>query len=117
VQVDLRTVERPLAGADDIVDRVALQCRFELTLGEVPLLVAAELVVGSCRELCPRLEPEPAVEEAEIVDAAVQLRRDLLLRTEDVGVVLRDVPDSGEPVQGSGQLVSVKWRRLGVPQR
>ena len=117
VQVDLRPVEGAFAGAEHVLDLVALERRLERALGEVPLLVAAELVVRPRRELRPRLEPEEPVEEAEIVDAAVELRRDLLLRAEDVGVVLGDVADAREPVQRAGQLVAVQRRRLGVAQR
>jgi hypothetical protein len=47
VQVDLGPVERPFTLADDVGNPVALQRRMDLGLGEVPLLVAAELVVGA----------------------------------------------------------------------
>src|SRR6266536_5292337 len=117
VQVDLRPVERALARADDILDLLALERGLDLALGEVPLGVAAELVVRPRRELRPRLEPEAAVERAEVVDAAVELRRHLLLRAEDVRVVLRHVPDAREPVQRTRQLVAVQRRRLGVAER
>ena len=91
VEVDLRPVERPLPGADDVRDAVAIERREQLALREVPLLVASELVVRPSRELGVRLHPEQAVEVAEVVEAAVELRRDLLARAEDVRVVLRHV--------------------------
>ena len=117
VQVDLRPVERALALADEVVDGVPLERAHELALGEVPLLVGAELVVGPGRELCPRLEPEEAVDVLQIVERAVELGVDLLPRAEDVGVVLRHVADAREPVQRAGELVAVQRRGLGVAQR
>ena len=117
VEVDLRPVERALPRADEVLDLVPLERLDELALGEVPLLVGAELVVGPRRELGPRLDPEEAVEVAEVVEAAVELGVDLLLRAEDVRVVLRHVADAREPVQRPGELVAVERRRLGVAQR
>jgi hypothetical protein len=116
VQVDLRAVERPLALADEVLDPVPLERAHELALGEVPLLVRAELVVGAGRELGPRLEPEQAVEEAQVVERPVQLGLDLLPGAEDVRVVLRHVADAGQPVQRAGELVPVQGRGLGVAQ-
>src|SRR5205823_14918641 len=107
MQVDLRPVERSLPCADDIVDAVALERGLELRLGEVPFLVIAELVVGASREFGPRLEPDEAVEVLHVVDARVELRRNLLLRAEDVRVVLGDVADTGQTVDRPSQLVSV----------
>ena len=51
VQVDLRPVERRRRRADEELDPVPLERRLELALGEVPLRVGAELVVGTRREL------------------------------------------------------------------
>ena len=79
VEVDLRPVERALPRADEVLDLVPLERLDELALGEVPLLVGAELVVGPRRELGPRLDPEEAVEVAEVLETAVELGVDLLL--------------------------------------
>ena len=94
-----------------------VQRSHELALREVPLLVGAELVVGTRRELRPRLEPEQAVEVPEVVERPVELRFDLLARAEDARVVLRHVADPRQPVQRAGELVPVQWSRLGVAQR
>ena len=51
VKVDLRPVERALARTDDVRDRVSIQRGQKLRFGEIPLLVAPELVVGSGRQL------------------------------------------------------------------
>jgi len=43
MEVDLRTVEGAVALVDDVVDPAAIERRTKRALGEVPLLVAAEL--------------------------------------------------------------------------
>ena len=64
----------------------------------VPHFVAADPLVRPGRELEPRLKAEGPVDEREF-EAAEYLVLDLLLSAEDVGVVLRDVPDAQQPVQ------------------
>ena len=117
VEVDLRTVERPLPLADEVVDRVALERLDELPFGEVPLRILSELVVRTCRELGARLDAEDVVGEAQIGQAAVELVVDLLARAEDVRVVLGDVPHARQPVQRPGELVAVQRRGLRVADR
>src|SRR5207248_2862693 len=117
VQVDLRAVERALARPDEVLDLGALERRLQLALGEVPFLVASELVVRPGRELGPRHEAEASVEVAEVVDAGVELARNLLLRAENVRVVLRDMAHAGEPVQRAGELVPVERRSLCIAER
>ena len=51
VQVDLRPVERAVALVDDVLEPAAVERRLQRALGEVPLLVGAELVLGPRREL------------------------------------------------------------------
>ena len=94
-----------------------LERRAERRLREVPLLVRAELVVGPRGELEARVHAEELVEERGKVEAAEDLRLDLLARAEDVRVVLRHVPDAQQPVQGARRLVAVQRRRLGVAKR
>ena len=65
-----------------------LERRLERALGEVPLLVGAELVLRPGRELEARLHPEQVVEERRVVEAAEDLVLDLVRRAEDVRVVL-----------------------------
>ena len=75
--------------------------RPERALGEVPVLVGAELVVGAGRELDVRelAHPERVVEEADVVEHLDDLALDLLRRAEDVRVVLAELPRAGEAVQ------------------
>src|SRR5581483_5808147 len=114
VQVDLRSVERTVAGVQLVVEAPTVERRLECALGEVPLLVGAELVVRPRRELEPRLELEQVVEEFRVVETAEDLVLDLLARAEDVRVVLRDDADARQPVQGAGELVAVQRRGFGV---
>src|SRR5918994_7171835 len=102
VQVDLRAVERSLALTDEVLDLVPFERAHEFVLGEVPLVVCAELVVRARGELGTGFEPEQAVQVPEVVEGAVELALDLLARAEDVGVVLGHVPDAGQPVQRAG---------------
>ena len=108
MQVDLRAVERALAWADDVVDLVPLQGGFERCLRTVPLLVGAEPLVRSRRELGVRCEAEQVVEVPGVFDHPVDLFLDLLLHDEHMRVVLRDVPDPQEAVQRPAPLVSVQ---------
>src|SRR5579862_2741642 len=117
VQVDLRSVEGALPGRDDVLHAVALQRQLERRLGAVPLLVGAEALLRPGRELRARLEPEEVVEEPRVIDDRVDLLLDLVLGEEDVRVVLRDVPDAQQAVEGAGELVAVERRRLRVADR
>ena len=117
MQVDLRPVERALPLPDEVRDLVPLERLDQLALGEVPLLVRAQLVLGSRRELGAGLDLEQAVEVPEVVERPVELGVDLLLRAEDVRVVLRHVAHAREPVERADELVAMERRRLGVAQR
>ena len=89
----------------------------ERRLGDVPLLVGADPVLGPRRELDLDLEPELVVDRVAEVEAAGDLVLDLLGGAEDVRVVLREHPHAQEPVEGAGQLVAVQDAGLGHPQR
>ena len=117
VQVDLRPVERALPLADEVFEAPAVERRLQRALGEVPLLVGAELVVGAGRELEATFHPEEVVEVLGVVEAAEDLVLDLLARTEDVRVVLGDDADARQPVERPGELVPVERGRLRVAQR
>ena len=117
MEVDLRPVEGSVARVQLVHEATPVEGRRERGLGEVPLLVGAEFVVGPRRELELRLELEQVVEVLRVVDAAEDLVLDLLARAEDVRVVLGDVADAGEAVQRADQLVAVERRRLRVAER
>ena len=71
--------------------------RAERALREVPLLVGAELVLGTRRELEARLHLEQVVEKRGEVEAREDLVFDLLRRHEDMRVVLGHVLHARRP--------------------
>ena len=115
MQVDLRPVEGALALAVHVLEPLRGQRLAELLLGEVPLLVRPQLVVGAKRELDPDFELEQVVEVVRVVEARKQLVLDLLVRAVDVRVVLDEVAHAQEPVQHPGQLVPVEVPGLREP--
>ena len=117
VQVDLRPVEGAVALVHDVLEPAPLERGGEGRLGDVPLLVGAELVLRPRRELDLDLEPELVVDRVAELEAAEHLVLDLLGRAEDVRVVLREHPHAQQAVERAGQLVAVQHARLGHPQR
>ncbi len=79
VQVDLRPVERAVAGVERVRrSRGDSSARAQRRLGLVPLLVGAEPVLGPGRELGPDVQSEEVVDEEAEVEAAEDLVLDLL---------------------------------------
>ncbi len=117
VDVDLRPVEGALARHLDELDGAAPKRAAQRPLGDVPLGVRAELVVRAQRELDVHRQVEQPVEIEGMVEAAEDLVLDLVVRTEDMAVVLRDMPNSQQAVQGAGRLVAMERPRLGEAHR
>ncbi len=117
MQVDLRAVERSLALADLVLELVVLQRLLQRALGAVPLLVGTEPLFRTSRQFGVWDEAEEVVQVAGEVHHPRDLVLDLILGDEHVRVVLRDVLDAQQAVQGSALLVAVESRRLGEPQR
>ena len=117
MQIDLGPVEGSFARRDVVGDFVELESLLQSSLSHVPLLVGAQLVVGTRRELRARRHPEELVQVSGVRDDPGNLVLDLVLGAEDVGVVLRDHPDAQQPVQRASQFVAVQRRGLGVPDR
>src|SRR6185436_16502850 len=105
-----------LALALDVVEPLGGERLAELLLGEVPLLVRAELVVGPERELDAYVQVEEVVEVVGVVQARDQLVLNLLARAVDVRVVLDEVPHAQKTVEDSRELVAVQVPRLGEAQ-
>ena len=112
-EVDLRPVERALALGDAIAQADPLERPPQHALGVIPLLVGAELVVGPRRELRVRelAHAERVVEEVDVVEHRVDLLLDLILRAEDVRVVLAELARARQPLQAPGRLVAMQRRR------
>ena len=108
-------------GMQVVVKRVAelvpLERVLEPPFRRVPLLVRPEAILRTRRELGMGLQSEQAVQIAHIVDAPVDLCRDLLLGAEDVRVVLSHVANARQAMERSGELVSVQWCSLCVADR
>jgi hypothetical protein len=96
---------------------VLLERRLKRALGDVPLRVGAEPVLGARREFSSALDAEELVQVADVLDDRVDLRVDLLLRTEDMGVVLVERVETEEPVQRARRLIAMQRPGLGESQR
>jgi hypothetical protein len=85
-QVDLRPVERALSFHHLKSDPLALERRAEQALSVIPLLIGAELVLWSSRQLRVGqiAHAEAVVEEADVVEHLVDLRLHLIFAAEDV---------------------------------
>ncbi len=118
LQVDLRGVERAVALVDDVGDALLLEHGGEDPLGHVPELVGPDAVLGPGGELDGDvLEAEDAVGRERELEAVGDLLGHLLLRAEDVGVVLGEVADAEQAVQRAAELVAVEQPGLGVADR
>src|SRR5581483_9623849 len=109
-------VEGAVAFVELVLDAARLERPTKGLLGPVPLLLAAELVLGPRRELDADVELEALVQEERVVEAAEELVVDLLVCAEDVGVVLHEVAHAQEAVKDAGALVAVEVPGLGQPQ-
>ena len=122
--LELGAIERALARVDaglhlaTGLGRNPLQHRHHGFLGAIPLLVGADALLGPGRQLHDHLlEAEIAVDgHDEIVDLQA-LVRDLILRAEDVRVVLREAAHAQEPVQRARRLITMYAAELGEPVR
>ena len=76
-----------------------------------------EAVLRPRGELAAQRDPEQVVEEERVVEAADELVVHLLVRAEDVRVVLDEVPNPQEPVEHAGELVPVQVPGLGEAKR
>jgi hypothetical protein len=82
----------------------------------VPLLVGAETVLGTRRELGANVQAEKLVEVKGVIETAQYLLLHLFGRAVDVGVVLHEVTNPEKTVQGAGKLVAMQVAGLGQPQ-
>ena len=117
VEVDLRTVERPLALPDPVLEPAPPQSLSERVLGVLPGLIRTEPVFRPGGELDPRLESEQLVEVEAEVEAAQHLVLDLLLGAEDVRVVLGELAHAQETMERPAWFMAVDEPLLCQPNR
>jgi len=117
-ELELRAVEGTLARI--VLDREPglLDGAQERRLGPVPDRVVTGAHLGAVGELHQHvLEAEVAVDRPEEADEAAGLGGDLVLRTEDVRVVLDEGAQAHEAVQGARGFVAVAAAELRHPER
>src|SRR3954452_12798838 len=112
VPLKLRRIEGPFARkllpAELVVRHPGGHHRLpELLFGLVPILVAAEAVVGAQRELDLVGETEIVIDARGELAEGARLLDDLVLAAEDVRVVLRELADPHQPMKRAMRLVPV----------
>ncbi len=118
VHVDLRGVEGTLALGDRERDAGSLQRPAERLGRPVPLLRLADELLGPGGQLGLELGDAEGPQNLEDeLQQAGQLGLQLVGHDEDVGVVLGEAPDPGEPVQHAGALEAVDGAELEQTQR
>ncbi len=118
VAVDLRAVERAVAGIDRVRLAGALERLLQRRLGAIPDGdIADEVRLRTRRQLRRVLEAEVAVDAADQPEQHLHLRRDLLLGHEAVAIVLRELADAREAREHAGRFVAMERRLLMEAQR
>src|ERR1051326_3624660 len=116
--LELRAVERALAGVDVIADAVLLQPVLQSRLRGVPPRVGAEPFLGAGGEGDADVgEAEYRVHLLDQVQLTVDLPLELLGRDEEVRVVLRERAHAHEASGHAAALVAVQPREVGQADR
>ena len=108
VEVDLRAVERAVAGLELVREVQALERGLQRSLGAVPHRVVADPLRRPGRELRRVLQPERVVDVIEQLHEPLDLVGDLVLAAVDVRVVLRELADAGQAAERTGRFVAVE---------
>ena len=117
-EFDLGAVKRAFARLQLPRQAAAVQRQFQRLFRLVPHLVAADPLIGPGGQRQLHLvEAEIGVDPEQQVHERRHLDLNLILGAEDVGVVLDEVADPHQPVQGAGRLVAVAGAELGHAQR
>ena len=117
-ELQLGSVERALSGLVAPGEAGAARRVGEQRLGPVPDGVVAEAVRWTAREGdLEVLEAERRVQRPQAPDEAKELVRDLFLAAEDVPVVLGELAQAEQTVEGSRGLVAVDEAELGDAER
>ncbi len=117
-EIDLRPVERAVPRRHDVRPPRILERGGERGLPPVPERVRADPLLRAQPERHLDLrESEGPVHGVHEVEEPEDLVLHLLERREDVGVVLRERPDAGQPGRDSRELVAVQPAEVGVAHR
>ena len=117
-ELQLRPVERTLSRLMPPGETGGSRRVGEQGLCPVPDCVVPEAIRGTAGEGdLEVLEAERRVQRPQAPDEPQQLARDLVLATEDVPVVLRELTQAEQAVERSGGLVAVDEAELGDAQR
>ena len=101
-ELNLRAVERALAGLKLVGKSVLLQCIREVLLCPVPHRVVADALLGPQGELdVNTIESEGLVDVEDHLDAAGDLAHDLIFPYEKMSVILGEAADSHQSVKRS----------------
>ena len=117
IDIDLWTVERPLAWLHFVLELVLFERCLKIRLGALPHGRIADGLVGSRAQVVARLESEHVIDRLLELEHAADLGLDLIWSTEDVGVVHRQLPHPQQAVQRPGALVAKQPIRLRETQR
>ena len=121
VELQLGAVEGALARQHlDLGMPAAARGALQLLLGHVPDLVRAERAASGRSASFTRVQLQAEVARRRAPAGRtnfVDLRLDLVLAAEDVGVVLGEGAHPHDAVQGAGRLVAVAGAELGHAQR
>ena len=96
---------------------VLVQSRPELRLSLVPLLVGANVLFWSCREVEVPGEPEESVYMVKELETTEDLLLDLVSAAKDVSIVLLEPSHASQPGEGPADLIAMEDAEVSVPNR
>ncbi len=117
VDVDLGRVERAVLRLDLVVAAGPIQGGLDEPLGPLPQRRVADRLVRLRREREARRQADPRVGLADLAEHRLDLVGQLVRPDVDVGIVLDELADAGEPGQRAGPLVPVEPAVLAVAER
>ena len=116
-EIDLRSVEGPVAFVDLVGHAVVLQGAFQGTGGQIPIFVGSDGMLRSRGKLHLVFKTEDAHGVADEIGNGPDLAVELPRRTQDMGVVLRELPHPRKAVEHTGLFMAVDRPQLEVTQR
>lgn len=93
-----------------------VECLSEGSLSLIPHGIVSELVSGSCGEIKFELETENAIHVIQEVEYTEHLSHNLAWHAENVCIILLEPADTGQPGEGTGDLISVEHTEISKPK-